>query len=266
MQEFDDRPAAWSEERAAMFRNQSVVDRYHLRPPYPQSIIDALVALATDLPRAVLDVGTGTGELARRMVQAVDRVDAVDVSPAMLARAATLVNGDHPRLRWLLGAVEDVPLEPPYALITAGSSLHWLRWEAAFARFASVLSPRGVLAIVHRDLVAVPWRGQLHDLQQSFAWGRDGRRPQVLPELERRGLFRALGRREEGPIPFAQSVDDYVESLHSRSGLALERMAVADVAAFDRQARALVEPWSSNGLLQLAVMGSLVWGTPLAGG
>jgi hypothetical protein len=36
------KPARWSSERVTAFQDRSVVDRYHLRPPYPQAIIDTL--------------------------------------------------------------------------------------------------------------------------------------------------------------------------------------------------------------------------------
>jgi SAM-dependent methyltransferase len=257
------KPGRWAAARAAAFQDQSVVDRYHLRPPYPQAVIDMLLELAADTPRAVIDVGTGTGELARRLVQSVDRVDAVDLSPAMLARARALPGGDHPRIRWRLGAIEHLPLDPPYALIVGGSSLHWLDWPVAFPRFASLLSAHGVVAIVHRSVAPTPWRDNLRSLLARVAPERDQERPNLVAELERRGLFHEIGRREVGPVPFEQSVADYVESYHSRSSMSLDRIAPTEAAAFDRQLHALVQPWSRDGVLQLETIGSVVWGKPL---
>jgi trans-aconitate methyltransferase len=256
------KPAHWSADRVTAFQDQSVVNRYHLRPPYPQAVVDTLVELIADTPRAVLDVGTGTGELARRLVGSAERVDAVDLSAAMIARARTLPHGDHPRLRWRLGAAEDVPLDPPYALIMGGSSLHWLDWDAAFPRFAALLSPGGVVAIVHRRLVQPPWQEELQALRRRSAQEDAQGRPDLVAELERRGLFRETGRREVGPVPFAQSVADYVASLHSYSSLSLDRMPPAESAAFDQQLSAVVRPWSRDGMLQLETMGSVVWGRP----
>jgi SAM-dependent methyltransferase len=256
------KPARWASERAAAFQDQSVVDRYHLRPPYPQALIDTLVELAADPPRAALDVGTGTGELARQLVDHVGRVDAVDLSRAMIARGRALPGGDHPRLRWILGAVEDEPLDPPYALIMGGSSMHWLDWDRAFPLFATLLSPQGMVAIVHRNVAPTPWQDDLRELRRRYEPGHDQERPDLVAELDRRGLFRETGRREVGPVPFDQSVEDYVGSFHSRSALSLDRIPQADAASLDQQVRELVGPWSSAGMLKLEIMGNVVWGKP----
>jgi ubiquinone/menaquinone biosynthesis C-methylase UbiE len=82
---------------------------YRHRPPYPPAVFGVLAELIVDQPRAVLDVGCGDGALARHLVASVDRVDAVDVSVAMVENGRELPGGDHPRLRWMVGRVEEVP-------------------------------------------------------------------------------------------------------------------------------------------------------------
>jgi len=143
------RPESLGEQYAARFQNQSVVDRYHLRPTYPPEIFTLLNALVVDEPRTVLDVGCGTGNVARPLANSVERVDAVDRSLPMLARARTLPGGDSPKIRWLHGRAEDVETQPPYALVTAGESLHWMDWGVVLPRFAREVSSHGVLAIVY---------------------------------------------------------------------------------------------------------------------
>ncbi|MGH2390856.1 MAG: class I SAM-dependent methyltransferase [Chloroflexota bacterium] len=254
------KPAHWAAERAAAFQDQSVVDHYHLRPPYPPAVIETLAELATVSPRTVLDVGTGTGELARRLVGQVERVDALDRSEQMIARGRTLPGGNHPRLRWMLGAAETAPLDPPYALIMGGSSLHWLEWDTAFPRFESLLSPDGVIAIVRRGVAPTPWQDELRELLRRYEPGRQQRRPDLVAELERRRLFREQGRREADPVPVEQSIEDYVGSFHSRSAFSPARMSSADATALDQQVRDLVRPWSREGMLRLRTTGSVVWG------
>jgi SAM-dependent methyltransferase len=260
MQQSDAKPAHWSAERATAFEDPSVVDRYHLRPPYPEAIIDTLAELAVDAPRAVLDVGTGTGELARRLASHVERIDALDRSPRMIARGRTLAGGDNPHVHWILGSAEDAPLDPPYTLIMGGSSLHWLQWHIAFPRFETLLSPNGKIAIVRRSLAPLPWLDALRVLLLPYRPGRREEHPDLVVELEQRQLFHEVERREVGPVLFAQSIEDYVGSIHSRSMFSLERMAPEDAATLDEQVRELVLPWSSHGMLQLQTMGSVVWG------
>jgi hypothetical protein len=71
-----------------------------------------------------------------------------------------------------------------------------------------------------------------------------------------------MGGRKTAPVRSAQSIDDYIASFHSRSSLSLDRMPAADAAAFDRQLRELVFPWSTEGTLGLRTVGSVVWGKP----
>jgi ubiquinone/menaquinone biosynthesis C-methylase UbiE len=61
-----------------------LVSAYPARPAYPSAVIALLADLVHDTPRVVLDIGCGTGELARRLALLVDRVDAVDFSSGML--------------------------------------------------------------------------------------------------------------------------------------------------------------------------------------
>src|SRR5690349_2559845 len=59
------RPESHGEQYVVRFEHQSVVDRYHLRPSYPPQTFELLTDLIVDEPRVVLDVGCGTGKIAR---------------------------------------------------------------------------------------------------------------------------------------------------------------------------------------------------------
>lgn len=168
------KPPNWGPQYGATFSEQSVADAYPNRPPYPEEVFDVLEGLAVDLPRAVLDVGCGTGDIARPLTPRVDRVDAVDISRAMIERGRQLPGGDVPNLAWLHGSVETVLLAAPYALITAGESLHWLVWEAVFPLFVRALTTRGVLAIITRawDRPAA-LRERLRPILQQYATNRE---------------------------------------------------------------------------------------------
>lgn len=259
-----DRPAHWTRENAARFQDQSVVNAYPLRIPYPPEIVDRLIELIRDRPRTVLDVGTGTGELARPLAAHVERVDAIDASAAMIAQGKASAGGDRSNLRWIIGVAEDAPVHPPYALITAGDSLHWMDWEIVLPRFHDLLTPRGLLAIVHRTEVPPPWHERLGELVSLFATYQNYQTFDLIQELESRHLFQQEGKHETQPITYQQSIDDYIRSFHSRSSLSTETMLPGQAPAFDEQVRQLVRPFSEEGTVSLQTVGSIVWGSPRA--
>ncbi len=234
------KPESFSTSYAESFKDQQVVDACRSRPPYPDEVFAILAGLITDELCSVLDVGAGSGDLARRLVEFAQRVDAVDFSAHMVARGTQMPNGDHSHLQWICGRVEEVPLFPPYALITAGSSIHWLEWEVAFPRFRSILTPHGVLALIYRRTLPMPWDENPRTLRAQFSTRRDQSRPHAVEELEARGLFQRYGEQETAPVPFVQSIDDFIEGLHSRSHYARERMGQQRAADFDQQVKALL--------------------------
>ncbi len=61
---------------------------------YPAEVFTVLRGLITDAAPAVLDVGCGTGDIARRLSPLVERVDAVDVSAAMIEQGRRQAGGD----------------------------------------------------------------------------------------------------------------------------------------------------------------------------
>ena len=61
-------------------------------------------------------------------------------------------------------------------------------------------------------------------------------------------------------VPFAQSMDDYVESFHSSNGLSRERMEPASAQEFDDSVRRIAGPYAEGGRVNGQVVGTLVWG------
>jgi len=259
------KPRHLTRDNAETFQHQTVVDAYPTRTPYPPETFEILSGLITHQPRTVLDVGTGTGDLARHLVRSVDRIDAVDLSPNMIAKGKQLAGGDHPNLNWIHSALENATLNPPYALIMGGESLHWLDWEVAFPRFKSMLTERGVVAMVGRADLPSAWDAELIKLVIQFSTVQNFERYDLVEELEKRDLFKKLGEKTTAPILFEQTIDDYVESFHSRASFSRERMTTEAVNEFDSQVRKLVTPHAKNGKLLLQITAQLMWGRPMDG-
>ncbi len=256
------KPAHLGPAYAAQFQDRSVVAAYHHRPPYPAAVFDILADLVVDDPRVVLDVGCGTGEIARQLAARVERVDAVDQSPGMMARGRLLPGGDLPTLRWIHASAEDAPLRPPYALVTAGASLHWMEWDVVLPRFRDALAPRAALAIVDQQTLPTPWDADLARLIPRFSTNRDYRPYDLVAELMARRLFRRDGEERTASVPFTQAVDAYVESFHARNGFSRDRMGPQQAAAFDDALRALVSPHADAGKIELGIVGVVTWGQP----
>lgn len=255
------KPDYYAVQQAETFKEKTVAKSYRLRPLYPAATFDILAGLVRDEPRHVLDVGSGTGNVARNLVELVERIDAVDFSQAMIEQGKQLPNGDHPRLHWLYGRVEDVALDPPYALVTAGASLHWMDWNVVLPRFRELLVPGGYLAVVGTKMTPDPW-SSLNDVLKGYRTDGKDYSYNMLGELERHGLFRKVGEQKTEPVSFVQSLDDYIESYHSRSGFARERMGEKRANAFDREARELLLRSYPDGVVPLQVSGHVIWGLP----
>ncbi|HEY3505634.1 MAG TPA: class I SAM-dependent methyltransferase [Actinocatenispora sp.] len=248
---------------AAVFGAGEVAEAYRHRPPYPAEVFDALTRLAVDRPRRVLDLGAGEGALARPLADRVDQVDALDVSAAMLAAGARRPGGDSPRLRWILGDAATAPLTGPYALVTAGASLHWMPWRETLTRVAAAMTDRAVLAIVEHGYHEPPWAAELLKVIVRHSRSPDHDPAFSLPdELSRLGLLRVAGRLACAPVPFRQSVADYVEQFHSTASLARTWMSDDESAAFDAAVTDVVTPYATGGNLTTTVAATVTWGRP----
>jgi SAM-dependent methyltransferase len=253
-------------EYASIFGDASVVQAYQYRPPYPPETFEILLSLidADAAPRTVLDAGCGPGNIARALVQEVDRVDAVDVAVRMIEAGKVLPRGDDSKLCWIHSAIEHAPLQPPYALIVAAASLHWMHWETVMSRFHDVLMPGGYLAVVGAVTEPALWSDVL-GLINVYSMNKDYQpynMVTVTQELEARGLFKQVGIKTTTPVPFRQSVQAYVESFHARNGLSRDRMDAQAVREFDGQLRDLVGQHCPDGVVELQIRGRVIWGFP----
>jgi trans-aconitate methyltransferase len=228
-------------------------------------VFDSLAGLLAAGPATVLDAGCGSGDIAMGLlshVPHIERLDAVDLSPGMIAEGRQRRGGDDPRLNWQVAPIETATLQPSYALITAGESLHWMDWPILMPRFRSVLSPGGVLAIVGRNEQPSDWTDALLRIVQRYSTNRDFQPYNLINELTTRGLFTVHGSRKSAPHTHTQTIDDYIESWHSRNGLSRDRMSPDAAEAFDHETRELLAGLGHQESVTFDVVGSVTWGLP----
>ncbi|GAA1596387.1 class I SAM-dependent methyltransferase [Kribbella karoonensis] len=110
------------------------------RPTYPDALIEAVVAKGPG--PAVLDVGCGTGILARQLDAAGCQVLGVEVDERMAAHARTT------GVEVEVSAFESWdPRGRTYDALVAGMTWHWIDPVAGAAKAAEVLRPGGTFAV-----------------------------------------------------------------------------------------------------------------------
>ena len=259
------RPRQYWDNYASRFKNRSLAEAYQLRPPYPDETYKILLSLLGESRRKVLDVGCGPGKIARALVDHVDSVDAVDFSPEMIRVGKSLLNGNHPNLRWINGPVETVQLYPPYQMITAGASIHWMEWNVVFPRFREMLITDGYLVIIDGDRpLGAPWHEAELSLIRKYSTNRDYEAIDLIQELVNRGHLYLIGDKRTTPVSFSQSLMDYVQSFHSRESMSKEHMGAENVRAFDAELSDILSDFADDeGFLSFQLETRVSWGKPL---
>ncbi|HEX5479155.1 MAG TPA: class I SAM-dependent methyltransferase [Dehalococcoidia bacterium] len=258
-----ERSAPTREENAAAFSDEDVVAAYRFRPPYPDTLIDRLLALPPGGARNVLELGCGTGDLCRTLAPRVEHVDAVDPAAAMLRAAKASSGGDAANITWTQALAEDFDYPRPYDLVLTAESIHWMDWDAVFPRLAGAMSSGGRLVWLTREEDA-PWADDYRALIPAFSVVSDYRPLDFPTELERGGYWRIEGRDATPPVPFRQSVEHYIELQHSRSSFARYRIGEKKAAEFDAALRRMLEPYADDGVIEYAFSVPYAWGRPLA--
>ncbi len=107
---------------------------------------NTLLRLLPAHPRHVLDIGCGAGAFAARLARRVERVDAIDRSPQMIAAARRIAP---PNLTCTVADVLDVELpRGEYDAIVSVTALHHMPLDRVLPILAETLRPGGVLAAV----------------------------------------------------------------------------------------------------------------------
>lgn len=123
------------------------------RQGQPAETYRRLAALGVGLPgQVVVDLGTGTGDLARGLARRGARATGVDPSTALLAEAARLATAERLDVAWRHGTAEATGLPAGGAdVVTAAQAWHWFDAPRAAAEARRLLRPGGALAIVYLD-------------------------------------------------------------------------------------------------------------------
>ena len=242
---------------------------YRFRPPYSPEVYDTLLELMREQPRIILDAGCGTGKITLGLIDRIDRADAVDSSDAMLSVARSLPGAASAKIRWIHSAIENAPLEPPYGLIVAASSIHWMDLDRTLPRFAGALADGAMLAVLDGDApVDAPWEREETAFKIDFLTLHDGRHPQWWKSMSERlaepvlvhPMFESVGHRVTAPVAYSQSIADYLRCQHSRATWSENHLGEKASAEFDAALTTILNRYARDGLLTFDMQTRIEWG------
>jgi SAM-dependent methyltransferase len=129
------------------------------RAGFPATFFDRLVSIG--IVRAgsvVLDVGTGTGTVARGLALCGCEVTGLDPSPDLMAEAQRIdASAGVSSTSYVTGRAEELPFaDSTFDLLTAGQCWHWFDRPRAAAEAHRVLKHGGSIVIAHFDWIPLP--------------------------------------------------------------------------------------------------------------
>ncbi len=173
-------------ERARSFGE--IADSYHrFRPGPPASAVEWVVPPSCDI---AVDLGAGTGSLARRLLDRAARVLAVEPDPRMLAVLAA----HSPHVAGIQARAEHLPLATGSVdAVMISSAWHWMDADSTVEEVGRVLHRGGVLGVVWNGPDrSVEWVADLLRRRDAVPGDPDERRPRHRLELPSASPFGGL--------------------------------------------------------------------------
>jgi SAM-dependent methyltransferase len=129
--------------------NEVAVEYDHNRPSYP----DALIERACDVAGIahgdrVLEIGCGTGQLTRSLLERGLHVTALEPGDQLIALAQENLK-DAGDVEFVHARLEDAQLsDERYAAVFSASAIHWVDPDLGWRKIAEALVPSGTLALI----------------------------------------------------------------------------------------------------------------------
>ncbi|MFQ5401079.1 MAG: class I SAM-dependent methyltransferase [Anaerolineae bacterium] len=211
------------------------------RAGFPDSLFDRLSQWGIGRPeQQLVDLGTGTGTLARGFAQRGCRVTGVDTSAQMLAEAKRLDEQAGISVDYRVGGAENTGLPANCAdVVTAGQCWHWFDRTAAAREVARILRPEGWLVIAHFDWL--PLAGNVVQATEELIlthnpkWGMahgNGMYPQWLTGLAEDGYRQLESFSYDLPVPYSHA--DWRGRIRASAGVGAS-LSPEQVEVFDAE-------------------------------
>lgn len=173
----------------------TAVDYGQFRAGFPVELVDRLITMGAVRPEdRALDLGTGTGTLARLLAPRVRSVIGTDPAEPLLDQARSI--GTPANLSYEKGIAEETGFaDRSFDLVTAGQCWHWFDADRAATEIRRILAPGGRLVIAHFDWIPLPGNvveaSEALILEYNPSWelsGGTGLYPRWLTDVARAGF------------------------------------------------------------------------------
>ncbi len=176
----------------------------------------------------VVDIGAGTGQFTRGLVERGVRTIALEPAGAM--RRVLQAKPWATRVRVVDGTAEETGLEASSVdVVVWAQCYHWLDVPAAASEAARILKPHGTLAVVANQMdVSVPWVHRLSRIMRSGDVVRADRPPRIEPAFEAPALHQFPWVQElsvEEVMALARTRSSYLHATEARREKMQENLA-----------------------------------------
>jgi len=190
----------------------------HARPQrsLARAVCDALPEV---YPEEILELGCGTGQLTRLLIDQFPDVpiDAIDVAEKMVEHSRKKFER-FPQVNWIVGNAQTYRGKDPYPLVVSSATLHWVsNLQKTFENIFQCLEKGGFFSL---GMMLQGTLKELQDVREDVAPAKTA--PSTLPSLDevikslRTAGFRLLRKKQSKEEISYKSSIDFLRTIHEQ--------------------------------------------------